>query len=207
MLDDYNKSIDKELLRSLPQGSSKPQDSSAVAFVNKFIAEIHVVLVEEQHLAEEMIEAKKVELISIEGLLTSSSSGVQADQTCIDAFQLLKLGKKLKFIVYKLSDDQKHIVVEKQAESGTYDDFLSHLPGSDCRWAVYDFDYSTPDGERNKIVFYSWAPEDAKIKSKMLYSSSKEALRKSLTGVGIEIQGTSADEVDYDTVMEKVLRR
>ncbi|KAG0304843.1 cofilin, partial [Dissophora globulifera] len=85
----------------------------------------------------------------------SSASGVQADKTCLEAFQSLKLGKKFKYIIYKLSDDQKNIVVEKQAERGTYDEFLSHLPETECRWAVYDFDYSTPEGERNKIVFYT----------------------------------------------------
>ena len=68
----------------------------------------------------------------------------------------MKIGRKLKFIIYKLSDDHKSIVVEKQAETATYDDFLETLPEDDCRWAVFDFDYSTPDGERNKIVFYSW---------------------------------------------------
>ncbi|KAG0350515.1 cofilin, partial [Gamsiella multidivaricata] len=137
----------------------------------------------------------------------SSASGVQADPACLEAFQQLKLGKKLKYIVYKLSDDQKSIVVEKQAETATYDEFLKHLPENDCRWAVYDFDYSTADGDRNKIVFYTWAPDGAKIKSKMLYSSSKDALRRSLNGVAVEVQGTDADEVDHETVLEKVLRR
>ncbi|KAF9207005.1 cofilin [Haplosporangium sp. Z 27] len=137
----------------------------------------------------------------------SSASGVQADQTCVDTFQELKLKKSLKYIIYKVSDDQKSIHVDKQAASGTYDEFLENLAEDECRWAVYDFDYSTPDGDRSKIVFYTWAPQGAKIKSKMLYSSSKDALRKSLNGVAVEIQGTDRDEVDYDTVLEKVQRR
>ncbi|KAF8923552.1 cofilin, partial [Dissophora ornata] len=137
----------------------------------------------------------------------SSASGVQADPECLTAFQELKLGKKLRYIVYKLSDDHKSIVVEKQAVTATYAEFLEHLPDDDCRWAVYDFDYKIADGERNKIVFYTWAPDNAKIKAKMLYSSSKDALRRSLNGVGVEIQGTDSDEVDYETVLEKVLRR
>ncbi|KAG0003314.1 cofilin [Entomortierella chlamydospora] len=137
----------------------------------------------------------------------SSSSGVQADPDCLAAFQDLKIGKKYKFIIYKLSDDKKSIVVESKAEAGSYDDFLKHLPETECRWAVYDFDYKIPDGERNKIVFFTWAPTEAPIRPKMLYASSKDALRKSLMGVGTDIQGTAADEVDYDTVFEKVTRR
>ncbi|KAI1317595.1 cofilin [Mortierella claussenii] len=139
--------------------------------------------------------------------LKSSASGVTADQTCLEAFQELKLRKKLKYIIYKLSDNNSEIVVEEKAETATYDEFLEKLPKDDCRWAVYDFDFSTPDGERNKIVFYSWSPDDAKIKSKMLYSSSKDALRKTLNGVAFEVQGTDRDEVEYETVLEKVQRR
>ncbi|KAF9358296.1 cofilin [Mortierella sp. AD094] len=137
----------------------------------------------------------------------SSASGVQADPDCVASFQELKLGKKFKYIIFKLSDDHKSIIVEKKAETATYDEFLEHLPEKECRWAVYDFDYKTSEGDRNKIVFYTWAPTNAAIKPKMLYSSSKDALRKSLNGVGTDIQGTDADEVDYDTVFEKVARR
>ncbi|KAF9173747.1 cofilin [Mortierella sp. AD010] len=137
----------------------------------------------------------------------NSASGVQADPDCVASFQELKLGKKVKFIIFKLSDDNKSIVVEKKAETATYDEFLEHLPQDQCRWAVYDFDYKTPEGDRNKIVFYTWAPEAAITKSKMVYSSSKDALRRSLNGIAAEIQGTASDEVDYNTVLEKVTRR
>ncbi|KAF9177758.1 cofilin [Haplosporangium sp. Z 767] len=136
----------------------------------------------------------------------SSSSGVQVDPACIEAFQSLKLGKKFKYVIYKLSADNTSIVVEKQAESGSYDDFVAELPSADCRWAVYDFDFKTKDGDRNKIIFYAWSPDDAKIKSKMLYSSSKDALRRSLNGIAAEIQGTDLDEVAYETVFDKINR-
>ncbi|KAF9432384.1 cofilin [Entomortierella beljakovae] len=136
----------------------------------------------------------------------SSSSGVQVDQACVNAFQSLKLGKKLKYIIYKLSADNKNIVVEKEVATGSYDDFVAELPETDCRYAVYDFDYQTPDGERNKIVFYAWSPDTAKIKSKMVYSSSKDALRRSLNGVAAEIQGTELAEVTYEAVLDKINR-
>ena len=38
----------------------------------------------------------------------------------------------------------------------------------------------------------------------MVYSSSKEALRRSLNGIGAEIQGTDFSEVAYDVVLERV---
>jgi len=42
-------------------------------------------------------------------------------------------------------------------------------------------------------------PDSAKIKEKMVYSSSKDALKRSLTGIALEIQGTDFDEVSYAT--------
>ncbi|KAK5823462.1 cofilin-like protein [Linnemannia elongata] len=136
-----------------------------------------------------------------------ASSGVKVHQNCIDTFQELKLGKTIKYIIYKVSDDLKSIEVVKQSDDADYDNFLKELPEDDCRWAVYDFAFKTTDGgDRNKIVFYSWAPDNAKVKAKMLYSSSKEGLRKVLNGLAVEIQGTDFDEVTYDTVLEKARR-
>ena len=48
------------------------------------------------------------------------------------------------------------------------------------------------------------SPDSAKVKSKMLYASSKDAIRKKLVGVANEIQATDAAEVSYDTVLDRV---
>ena len=54
------------------------------------------------------------------------------------------------------------------------------------------------------IVFRS--PDTSKVKQKMLYASSKEALRKKLDGIYTEIQCTDLSEVSYETVLDKVTR-
>ena len=75
----------------------------------------------------------------------------------VEAFQDLKLKKKYKFIIFKMSDDNKEIVVEKTVESAKYDDFVASLPAEGCRYCVYDFQYDTAgEGTRNKILFYTW---------------------------------------------------
>ena len=43
------------------------------------------------------------------------------------------------------------------------------------------------------------SPDDAKIKAKMLFASSKDALRRSLVGIAAEIQGTDYSEVAYES--------
>ena len=69
----------------------------------------------------------------------------------------MKLKKKYKFIVYKLNGDNSSVVVEKAAETATYDEFVASLPKGECRYAVFDFEYEKPgEGQRNKICFFAW---------------------------------------------------
>ncbi|KZV92402.1 cofilin [Exidia glandulosa HHB12029] len=131
------------------------------------------------------------------------SSGVAVNPACMEKFQELKLGKKLKYIVYKLNDTNTEIVVDKTSESANYDDFVADLPEAQCRWAVYDFEFEKEGaGKRNKLLFFAWSPDDSKIKQKMVFASSKDALRRSLN-VALEIQGTDFSEVAYESVFEK----
>jgi len=135
------------------------------------------------------------------------SSGIGVNPQCLETFQALKLGKKIKYIIFAISPDNTEIIVEKQSESPNYDAFLSDLPDGECRWAVYDFEYEKEGaGKRNKITFFSWSPDDSKVKQKMLFASSKDALRRSLVGVAAEIQGTDPSEVAYESVFDKVSR-
>lgn len=83
------------------------------------------------------------------------ASGVQVSDDCLTTFRELKLGKKLKYIIFNLSDDLKEIIVEKSSGESDYDGFLSALPADQCRWAVYDFEFEK-DGRRNKLCFISW---------------------------------------------------
>lgn len=119
----------------------------------------------------------------------------------------LKLRKKYRYIIYKLNDDNTSIVIEKKVESADkYDNFLGELPEDDCRYAVYDFEFEKSPGEgiRNKICFVVWVPDTSKVRQKMLYASSKDAIRKKLAGVATEIQATDMSEVSHEAVLDKV---
>jgi hypothetical protein len=43
------------------------------------------------------------------------------------------------------------------------------------------------------------SPDGAKIKDKMVAASSREAIRRALVGIAVEIQGTDSSEVAYET--------
>lgn len=124
------------------------------------------------------------------------------------AFNDLKLGKKFKFIIFALNDKKTEIIVEETSSNEDYDAFLEKLPENECKYAIYDFEYDIGGGEgkRSKIVFFTWSPDTAPIRSKMVYASSKDALRRSLNGVAADIQGTDFSEVAYETVLERVSR-
>lgn len=154
------------------------------------------------------------------------SSGIAVDEECLAAFQDLKLHRKFRYVVYCLGNENRKIVVEKSAApDATFKNFVAELPEDDCRYAVYDFEYEKSPGEgmRSKICFIVWyvfvylfmdivlitmwfrAPDTAKIKQKMLYAASKDALRKTLVGISTEIQATDASEIAYEAVLDKVL--
>ncbi|KAJ1934353.1 cofilin [Linderina macrospora] len=134
------------------------------------------------------------------------SSGVAVNDSCLDAFTGLKLKHTAKYVVYKLNDSNDEIVVDKTSEATDYDAFIADLPETECRWAVYDLEYNKGEGVRNKILFIAWSPDNAKIKNKMLYASSKDALRKKLVGIAAEVQATDFDEVAYESVLDKAMR-
>ncbi|CAR29389.1 hypothetical protein ZYGR_0AD00710 [Zygosaccharomyces rouxii] len=135
-----------------------------------------------------------------------SRSGVSVADESLQAFNDLKLGKKYKFVLYGISEDKTTIVVKETSTSQSYDEFLGKLSENDCLYAIYDFEYEIGgnEGKRSKIVFFTWSPDTAPVRSKMVYASSKDALRRALTGVSADIQGTDFSEVSYETVLERV---
>jgi len=56
-----------------------------------------------------------------------------------------------------------------------------------------------PHQSRNLLIqlLLRRSPDEAKVKTKMLYASSKDAIRRSLVGIANEIQATDFSEVAY----------
>lgn len=92
-----------------------------------------------------------------------SSCSVSVAPECISTFNQLKLGKgTVKYIIYKLSDDYKEIVVEETSSDGDWEAFQSKLmnakasyrgkEGKGPRYAVYDFEYELEAGEGKRYV-------------------------------------------------------
>ncbi|KAI9800441.1 MAG: cofilin [Piccolia ochrophora] len=149
-----------------------------------------------------------------------SQSGVSVTPECVSSFNELKLGKGvIKYIIYKLSDDKKEVVVEETSQEADWDVFREKLinakatdkrgnEGPGPRYAVYDFHYELESGEgkRSKITFIAWSPDNAGIQAKMVYASSKDALKRSLNGIAVELQANDEDDIEYGEILKVISR-
>ncbi|KAI1073067.1 hypothetical protein LB507_008986 [Fusarium sp. FIESC RH6] len=136
-----------------------------------------------------------------------ASSGVRVNSGCVDTYQDLRMKKAYKFITFSISHDRSEIVVDHTSESSDWDDFIQSLPENEPRYAVYDFGYEGSDGEaKNKLVFVNWSPDTAKVRAKMIFASSKEALRRAFPGIGADFQATDHSDITYEAVLEKVTK-
>ncbi|KAK3445271.1 hypothetical protein EUGRSUZ_A01245 [Eucalyptus grandis] len=77
---------------------------------------------------------------------------------CKLRFLELKAKRTYRFIVFKIEEKQKQVVVEKVGEpTQSYEDFTASLPADECRYAVYDFDFVTEENcQKSRIFFIAW---------------------------------------------------
>ncbi|KAH9719630.1 actin-depolymerizing factor 1 [Citrus sinensis] len=126
---------------------------------------------------------------------------------CKLKFLELKAKRSYRFIVFKIEEKIQQVTVEKLGEPNeSYEDFTASLPADECRYAVYDFDFTTDENcQKSKIFFVAWSPDTSRIRSKMLYASSKDRFRRELDGVQVELQATDPSEMSLDIVKSRAL--
>ncbi|GJS86721.1 actin-depolymerizing factor 2 [Tanacetum coccineum] len=124
---------------------------------------------------------------------------------CKLKFMDLKAKRTFRFIIYKIEEKQKQVIVEKLGEPAeTYDEFAACLPADECRYAVFDYDFLTPEGvQKSRIFFIAWSPDTARVRSKMIYASSKDRFKRELDGIQVELQATDASEVGLDVIQSR----
>mmetsp|Transcript_57433 Transcript_57433/g.153436 ORF Transcript_57433/g.153436 Transcript_57433/m.153436 type:complete len:139 (-) Transcript_57433:355-771(-) len=137
------------------------------------------------------------------------SSGATCDDECQKKFEQIKMKKDLRYIIYTMSEDQKTIVVDSEGDKEkTFADFKDALPKEEPRYAVVDFPYKSEDGrDQSKLTFVFWSPDTCGVKDKMLYASSKDAIKKKLTGIMKEMQCNDEGDLDEDNFTKKMLEK
>ncbi|KAG0491668.1 hypothetical protein HPP92_005066 [Vanilla planifolia] len=139
--------------------------------------------------------------------MANSASGIAVDDDCKLKFLELKAKRNFRFIVFKLDEKALQITVDRLGNpEESYDDFTACLPPNECRYAVYDFDFITDENcQKSKIFFIAWSPDTSRVRSKMLYASSKDRFKRELDGIQLELQATDPSEMSLDIVKGRAL--
>ncbi|WJX54894.1 Cofilin-2 [Trifolium repens] len=137
--------------------------------------------------------------------MANAASGMAVHDDCKLKFQELKAKRSYRFIVFKI--EQQQVVIDKIGEpTETYDDFQASLPADECRYAVYDFDFTTAENcQKSKIYFIAWSPEISRVRMKMVYASSKDRFKRELDGIQVELQATDPSEMSLDIVKGRAI--
>ncbi|KAL8172484.1 hypothetical protein V2J09_024288 [Rumex salicifolius] len=137
----------------------------------------------------------------------NAASGMAVDDECKLKFLELKSKRNYRFIVFKIEEKVQKVVVEKLGgPDESYDDFTSSLPADECRYCVFDYDFTTDEHcQKSKIFFIAWSPDTSKVRSKMLYASSKDRFKRELYGIQVELQATDPSEMSMDIVKGRAM--
>ncbi|KAL7205128.1 hypothetical protein ACSBR2_018115 [Camellia fascicularis] len=120
-------------------------------------------------------------------LRANAASGMAVHDDCKLRFMELKTKRTYRFIVFKIEEKQKQVIMEKVGEPAqSYEDFTASLPADECRYAVYDFDFdfmTAANVPKSRIFFIAWSPDTSRVRSKMIYASSKDRFKRELDGI------------------------
>ncbi|KAL2324532.1 hypothetical protein Fmac_023590 [Flemingia macrophylla] len=137
--------------------------------------------------------------------MANAASGMAVTDECKLKFQELKAKRNYRFIVFKIENFE--VVVEKLGSPDeTYEDFNAALPANECRYAVFDFDFTTDENcQKSKIFFIAWSPDTSKVREKMVYASSKDRFKRELDGIQVELQATDPSEMSIDIIKSRAI--
>ncbi|KAE8736433.1 Actin-depolymerizing factor 1 [Hibiscus syriacus] len=127
------------------------------------------------------------------------------DDECKLKFLELKAKRNYRYIIFKIHEQQ--VVVDKAGNpTSTYEEFTASLPSDECRYAVFDFDFTTDENcQKSKIFFIAWSPDTSRVRSKMVYASSKDRFKRELDGIQVELQATDPSEMSFDIIKGRAI--
>merc|ERR1712004_358583 len=136
--------------------------------------------------------------------LSKMASGVTVKDECVEKYNSIKMKKTAKMMVFKIDDGLKFIEYEKEVPpEATWEECVKLLPDNEPRYGLLDMEYTSDDGRpQNKLCFVFWSPDDkVKVKQKMLYASSKDAIKKKFPGIMKELQANGPEDIEEEHVI------
>merc|ERR1712088_738792 len=146
-------------------------------------------------------------------LLLIMASGVEVDADCISLFsKVKKKSAPFRYMILYIEGEKKIKVEGTGEKEKGFEDFISELTvhgDGECRYGIFDYHYTSKcegagEAQKDKLVLVSWCPDTAKVKKKMLYSSSFEALKKALGDSITCVQANDESDLDKKNVEDKI---
>jgi cofilin len=138
------------------------------------------------------------------------SSGVTVQDDVKTLFEDMKLKKTYGYLILAMTEGLKSVEVQKKGEPGaSWEEFVGELEkaraNGECRYGIFDFTFEKEGaGSLVKLVFFLWCPDDAKLKQKMVYSSTKQSVTKVLQGINKIIEAHESSDLDKNNIIEEL---
>ena len=143
----------------------------------------------------------------------SAGSGIKIDGDCKVTYDLLQKDHLHRFILFKI-ENCKEIIVDKTGDrSASVEDFFAALREKDelgndqCRYAVLDYEFTSDavgvgSSYRESILLIMYCPDTARIKNKMIYSSSFHSLKRTLVGVKRSVNINNESDLNEEHIKD-----
>ena len=133
-------------------------------------------------------------------------SALELHEDIANEFKNLSFKRKHRYMICKLSDDQKSAIVEKiGARDSTFEDFQNDMPKDEPRWAVYEIEWTSDDQRKEaKVIFINYSPDNAKVpKDRFAYSQFKSAVRAKIDPIHKELQVNDHADINWNAFREE----
>ncbi len=137
--------------------------------------------------------------------MLSIADGYEIPDDVIKAYKDLRFNRSYKSIVLRLENDV--VTLDKTSAEG-YEALVTELPDNAPRYIITDFSFTNRAGlESDKILLIFYCPMESPIKDRMIYSSSRGFIHKSLEGIGLSLEVDNKDELNREKITKRVLGR
>ena len=132
-------------------------------------------------------------------------TGVSCNSECVSEFEALKTKQAHGGLEFKI-EGQAIVLGQKYAKGTSWSDFIAAIPKDEARYFVFDFTFEDEGVNKSKILFITWNPDAGKVKTKMLYAGSKDALKKKIEGGLIEVQANGLDDLEEADIAARAVK-
>jgi len=142
-------------------------------------------------------------------------SGVKLDDACKLKYEEVQKKHMHRYVTFHIKDDKEIVVDKVGAREANFSDFIDAVKqkdgnSEDCRYAILDYEFTleaqgTEASQRDAIMLFMYCPENARIKKKMIYSSSFDTVKRAFNGIKKAVNINDESDLNEEFVKEKAM--